>query len=267
MDKSYIAQFNYKKWHSLTDLPKVNGDSMPASPPASKNQSNDMKKCKVQSDINQNKHNVACNDILSNISDNAQKLLYNIAINLELSVRERFTMLNISARVGENAKHELITRGLVIESVVGKKKYLIPQSEVFEAFGLLCPYKNKDFVEHSFFMYIAGLTLKKDPKIKSVSLEYKIGTAGHTADIVTQDDKGVLISYELTHSKSNIVQNCLKYSGTGFSKIIFLCKKTDTLKAVRSTVLKEGLPLELLSKIDFMLLSDLLKRKRSGGKK
>lgn len=267
MDKSCIAQFNYQKWHPLTDLPKVNGDSMPAPPAASKNQSNHMKKCEVQSELNQDKHNVACNDILSNISDKAQKLLYNIAINLELSVQERNKFLKFSGRAGNNAKHELVTRGLVIESVSGKKKYLIPKSEVFGAFGLLCPYKNIEFLEHSFYMHISGLTLKANSKIKSVTLEYNIDTVGHTSDIVTQDENGIMVSYELTRSASNILQNCLKYSQTGFSKIVFLCKDTDLLKAVKSTVLKGGLPLELVSKIDFMLLSDLLKRKRSGGKK
>ncbi len=267
MDKSCIAQFNYQKWHPLTDLPKVKGDSMPASPAASKNQSNNVKKAEVRSEHNENKDNLGCNTILSNISDNGKKLLYNTVLELKLSVRERNEVLGFSARAGNNAKHELITLGLVIESNCGKKKYLIPRSEVFEAFGLLCPYKNIEFLEHSFYMHIAGLTLKADSKIKSITLEYKIGTVGHTSDIVTQDENGTMVSYELTRSASNILQNCIKYSQTGFSKIVFLCKDTDLLKAVKSTVLKGGLPLELLSKIDFMLLSDLLKRKRSGGKK
>ncbi len=138
----------------------------------------------------------------------------------------------------------------------------MPKPEVFGSIGLTCPYPNKEFIEHSFYLCIKGSRLKDNPSNQTVTLEYKIGTSGHTADIVTQSHDGILTAYELTLSASNIIQNCLKYNNTAFAKITFLCRNTDLMKAVKSTVYKAGLSLELLAKIDFMLLSSALKKEK-----
>jgi hypothetical protein len=197
---------------------------------------------------------------LEALTGNAKALLYNVSLRLLSSSRERIKALGLSGRTYENAKLELVNAGLIIESAVGKSKHLMPKSDVFDWFGLPCPYMNKEFVEHSFYMHIVGSTFGSNPSNHSVTLEYKLGTSGHTGDIVTQSHDGILMVFELTLSAGNIIQNCQKYHKTAFTRIIFLCRNSDLMKAVKSTVFKAGLPLELLAKIDFMLLSKALKR-------
>jgi len=262
MDK-HIAQFKCQPWHPLTELPGTGEDFVSKSPSTPENKSSvvvDKPKTSISADKD------VCNrdesDALANLSSDAKTLLYNIVFKLELSVSQRNEMLNFSGRAGENAKHELITQGWIIESVCGRKKNLIPKPEAFNAFGLICPYVNVMFIEHSFYLHVGRLKLKDKKTVQSASLEYKIGTSGHTADIVTKDCNGILVAHEMTLSASNILQNCLKYKDTAFSKIIFLCKNSDLKNAVKSKVLNGGLPLDLLSKIDFMLLSLLLKEEK-----
>jgi len=262
MSKYIVAQFKCQPWHSLTELSGSGEDFAPKSSSTSKNRPAKAEKSKVQPAADENLCSNNESGILANLSSDSKTLLYNIAFKLGLSVRERIKMLNFSCRTYENAKHELITKGLIIESVAGRKKYLITKPEAFEGFGLLCPYKNLKFAEHSFYMHITALNLKARLTINSVMLEYKIGTSGHTADIVTQSHDGILTAYELTLSASNIIQNCLKYNNTAFAKITFLCRNTDLMKAVKSTVYKAGLSLELLAKIDFLLLSSALKKEK-----
>lgn len=248
-----IANFTYKDWHPLTDIPGNDRES-----PVKVNE--------VEADAVHTKQNCSDGNItpFAGISEDAKSLLYNIAFKLELLAKQRIQMLKISGRKYENAKSELITQGLIIESLVGKRKYLIPKPEVFESIGLICPYRNRKFVEHSFYLEIISSKLKRDGIYQSVTTEYKIGTLGHTADIMTQTHDGVLTAYELTFSASNIIQNCLKYDKTAIAKIVFLCRNTDLLKAVKSTVLNAGLPMELLSKIDFLLLGSVLNKKKGG---
>lgn len=250
MNKYIVAQFDCKKWHSLTDLPS-NKDSLSPKPPAESTVIVNKKKT--------DNPTTKSNTILLSISDDAKKLLYNILYNLHLSVRERIQALNFSVRSFENAKHDLITHGLIIESSAGRIKYLLPKAETFAHFNLACPYKNIDFIEHSFYLCLIKHVLKKN-KYKAVALEYKLGTSGNTADIVAQEAESIS-AFELTFSASNIIQNCLKYDNTGFIKITFICRSNDLLKAVKSKVINAGLSLSLLSKLDFILLSSILKQK------
>jgi hypothetical protein len=250
MDK-YTAQFKCQPWHPLTDLPKssaqssVKADENKTDNSATKNHCNDT----------DNNHST-----LPPITSGAKTLLYNIIFYLYLSVRERIKSLNFSGRSFESAKHELIASGLIIESNVGKKKYLMPKKEAFDYFSLICPYKNMDFIEHSFYLYLIELLFKKNKSYKSVYLEYKLTNSGNTADITAQSTNGSLLGFELTFSASNIIQNCLKYdNAAGFTKITFICRDSDILKAVKSKVLNAGLSLSLLSKFDFVLLSSILK--------
>ena len=253
MDK-YTAQFKCQPWHPLTELPISSRESKPEAPTTTKVPTPDVRKTETRNNNPNDKI-----DIFANLSSNANKVSYNAVFKPELSTNERIKELKMSARSFENAKDELVTKGLAIESNASKKKYLMPKPEVFEAVGLACPYKNIKFVEHSFFMHVAGLKLSNKPSNQTVTLEYKIGTSGHTADIVTTSYNGVLTAYEMTLSASNILQNCLKYDGTAFVKIIFLCRNTDLMKAAKSTVLKAGVSLELIGKIEFILVGSILK--------
>lgn len=260
MNKSIIAKFDYKKWHSLTDFVDHNNRSDKKTYKTNDARGHDQGQAPIPVEAN---NKVAKEkNIFDSLSSNTAKVLYDIALYPHLSVTERKDKLNLSGRAITNSVHELATVGLVIESKAGKKKFFMPKPEVFEHYGILCPYPNTAFIEHSFYLWILKPQMRQKKSIKSATLEYKIGTSGHTADIVTLADNGTLIAYELTLSASNIIQNCMKYNKTAFKKIIFLCKSTDLLKATKSTVLNGGLPLELLSKIDFVLLSSVIKKSR-----
>ena len=192
----------------------------------------------------------------------AKILLHDIVCYLYSSIRERMKRLDISGRILESAKHELITTGFVIEAIVGKTKFLIPKPLAFEQEGLTCPYKNTSFIKHSFFMGLGENLLKKDPNCTGCDLEYKIGTAGHTADMVTHLRDGTLQSYEVTLSTGNIVQNAQKYEGTVFTRITFLCETYDMARTVESKLKRANLPRELINRMDVLPLSTLLKKNR-----
>ncbi|HBG28990.1 MAG: hypothetical protein A2Y10_14790 [Planctomycetes bacterium GWF2_41_51] len=253
MSKFVVAQFDYEKWHPLTDLP-INKES-----PSAKTK-----------DVvaNENKPDNSVTVIKSSNSDikhpfdslsDAKTLLYHLIIKPGLSIREIMKELNFSGSAIEKAKHELVTRGLIIESRAGRKKRPIPKKEAFDYFGILCPYLDPDLTEHSFYAHVLGLTLKKNTSCKKVSLEYKLSNSGNASDVVTQDINGNLYAFEITDSISNIAQNCLKYDNTAFTKITFVCRNDDILKAVKSKVINAGLPLQLLGKLDFVLLDSILK--------
>lgn len=253
MSKFVIAQFECEKWHPLTDLPQKN--SSPSEPKVDADRKRPTNSATVVKSSN-----LDVKDSLDSLSSDAKTLLYHLVIKPGFSVREIMKELDFSGSAFEKAKHELITHGLIIESKAGKRKHLIPKKEAFDHFGIVCPYANIDFVEHSFYMHVLGLTLKKNPSSKKVSLEYKLTDSGNTADVVTIGNDGRLCAFEVTDSVTNIVQNCLKYERLdAFSKITFVCRNDDILKAVKSKVLNAGLPLTLLNKLDFSLLGTILK--------
>jgi len=259
MDKFIVAQFDCKQWHPLTDLPAKSKPSKPESSPkpndsvvaVSNGENTVAAKCS-DPDTNQ--------DLLNSLPSNAKVLLGNITINPALTVRQRMEELDFSCRAFGSAKNELIVRKLIIEEKVGKRNYLIPTAQAYAFFGILCPYKNSNFDRHSFYLDIMGRDFKRNKAVKSVTLEYKLADSGNNADIVTKKQDGTLEAYEFTSSVTNIVQNCLKYEKCpAFSKITFVCKDSDILKAVKSKVLNAGLPVELLGKTDYVLLSSILK--------
>jgi hypothetical protein len=255
MDKN-IAKFEIEPWFSLNDPAVVKPVQKSAAnvKPVQNNQCENIADDKTRVQVNNN------HSALDYLGSDAKTLLYHLVIKPGFSVREIMKELDFSGSTIEKAKHELITLGLIIESRGGKKKYLIPKKEAFGYFGIVCPYANTDFVEHSFYMHMLGLTLKKNPSCKKVSLEYKLTDSGNTADVVTTGNDGRLCAFEVTDSLTNIVQNSFKYEGLdAFSKITFVCRNDDILKAVKSRVLNAGLPLALLSKLDFILLSSILK--------
>ncbi|MHB9068803.1 MAG: hypothetical protein ACYC54_00375 [Sedimentisphaerales bacterium] len=253
MSKYVVAQFEYKKWHPLTDLPQQN--PLPSEPKVDADKKRPINSVTVVKSSNSDVH-----DSFESLASNAKTLLYHLVLKPGQSVREIMKELDLSGSAFEKSKHELTTRGLIIESKAGKRKRLIPKKEAFDYFGIICPYANTDFIEHSFYMHVLGLTLKKNPSCKKVSLEYKLTDSGNTADVVTTGNDGRLCAFEVTDSVTNIVQNILKYQGLdAFSKITFVCRSDDILKAVKSKVLNAGLPLTLLNKLYFSLLGTILK--------
>jgi hypothetical protein len=260
MNKFRVAQFDCQQWHPLTDLPVIKNPPTPAPPAdsavAAKEKHPDHSVAIPQSTRSNS------DEAPDSLSNNAKMLQYNTLLKLHLCSSERMQDLDLSGRAYEAAKQELITRGLIMESNAGKKKFLIPMPEAFTQFNVVCPYKNTEFVEHSFYLYLVGYSLKRKASSKSVSFEYKLADSGNTADIAVQREDGILYAYEITASTGNIVQNCLKYEQTGFKQISFVCRNCDILKAVKSKVLNAGLPLLLLNKLDFVLLSSILKEER-----
>ena len=117
MDK-YTAKFKCQPWHPLTELPVLQ-DNSSGDPIEPKATADDIRKAQTTNHTQSNEL-----DIMPNLSSNARKVLYDATFKLHLSASERIKELEMSARNFENAKHELITKGSVIESSAGKRKYL-----------------------------------------------------------------------------------------------------------------------------------------------
>ncbi len=201
--------------------------------------------------------------IIDMIGADARRLLWDIVCYLYSSTNVRIKRLGISGRSYENAKHELIEKGLVIESTVGLTKNLIPLPLVFGLFETPCPYPDLQKLEHSFRICHCAFLLENDPGIKSVYTEYKIGKQGHTADVATIRFDGTLDVHEVTLSTGNIIQNCLKYEGVAVAHINFLCRNTDMVGAVNSVVKgAPEIPPTIFNRLEVLAFSALLKRSR-----
>jgi len=175
-------------------------------------------------------------------------------------IRVRIQRLNMSVRAFEKAKLEGCEKGLILESAAGRTVHVVPLPKTFEAFGFPCPYKRDVSTEHSFYEGWGQYLLQQDPANKKVHTEWRLGTSGSTADIVTVGHDGLHRAYEVTLSVGNCLSNAAKYTHTDFVQIIFLCRDHKAREAAKACCREGGLDPRLWMKLDFMQFSALVRR-------
>ena len=197
-----------------------------------------------------------------NLNAKTMILLWDILCYLFSSIRARIKRLAISGRVLEQAKNELTTKGVVIESSAGQTVYLIPIPATFAAFNLPCPYKRAVSIEHSFYVALHCFLFRKDVRYKTITPELPLGKTGQTADIGIVSHDGTKEAVEIILNTTNIITNAQKYAGTAFVRILFLCRDYQLRQAVKSSLHQSGLSTELLARLDFAQFSAIKNRYR-----
>jgi hypothetical protein len=243
---------NIKDWRPLTELPERD------KPVVTENSVVDNDGTVVAAD----RVNQMLPPTLQGLSTVLIKLLWDILVYLYSSVSVRIKRLGVSVRSYEPAKLEGLEKGFFIESAAGQTIYLIPTTKAFEAFGMPCPFRQGDLLEHSFYVCWATFLLEKNPRYKSAQTEVKRGDSGSTSDVVTIAHDGTREAYEITLNTTNILANAAKYGNTDFVRIVFLCRNYKLREAVKACCREGGLNPDLLAKLDYMQFSQLLQRQR-----
>jgi len=245
-----VAHFPLEPWHPLTAIEPSRAQSLSADVPEDVDS-------QPSTSATQSPNYV--HPYLDGAAPTFMKLCYDLLVYPYGNVRSIIQRLRISAREFEKQKTSGCEKGLILESSAGASTYLIPTPRLFEAFGLPCPY-DLTSVEHSYYTEWAKFHLAKNPSIKSVKTEFKIGTSGATADLMTLGHDGIRCAYEVTLSVTNILANATKYTGTDFSRIVFLCRDHKLRDAVKAYCRAGDLEPALLAKLDYWQFSKLLRR-------
>ena len=196
------------------------------------------------------------------LSTDAQRLIFDCIYYPYSAVRARMKRLGISGSVFEAAKRKATEKAYLRASYAGQTLYLIPLNKAFESLGIDNPYKRATSIEHAFYVNLAAYALKQDPRFKTVRLEVPLGKTGSTSDVVTVAHDGTMLAWEVTLSTTNILTNVVKYRGTSFARITFICRSWKLCEAVKRFCAHLELNPDLLSKLSFTYFNQLLKRQR-----
>jgi len=197
------------------------------------------------------------------LSPSLFRLLVDVQVYPFSSISVRIKRLGISAREFEAAKLEGLEKGLIVESAAGQLKYLILTQKGCDLLDMPCPFDERNVsLEHSYYVLWTRFMLEKDPSIKAVQVEVRLGLSGSTSDAVSIAHDGTRYAWEVTLSTTNVLANASKYVGTDFVKVIFLCRDYRLKEAVKACCREGGLDPDLLARLDFMHFSQLLRRQR-----
>jgi len=243
--------FHLERWHPLTDLPG------PRPMAAAKQQAKPAGPTTPASGTEKQSHN---HPLLTGVSPDLVRLLYDILVYLYVGVRVRIQRLNMSVRSFEKAKLEGCEKGFILESTAGATTCLIPLPKTFDLLGFQCPYKRDVSHEHSYYVGWGVDLLQQDPATKKVHTELNLGESNCTSDIVTVAHDGVRRAYEVTLSVGNCLSNAVKYAHTDFAQIVFLCRDYKLRQAAKACCREGGLGASLWAKLEFIQFSTLARR-------
>jgi hypothetical protein len=255
-DEIVVHGFVIRKWHPLTELPQTDSGGTDG--------------CAAAGNIGiigkVIGETAMPSPAIDGLNPNLIKLLWDMLVfpYSTITVRIRRGAVT-SARAFEQAKHEGIERGLIIESAAGAAVYLIPTVAAYKLFNMPCPFDERNVsIQHSYYRGLAAFLLGKDPANKSVHQEMKLGQKGHTIDVLTVDHNSARTAYEVTLSTNNVLSNIQKYQAISDSiaRIVLVCRDYRLKEACKSLCRESGLNPDLLAKLDYMHFSQLLQRQR-----
>jgi hypothetical protein len=199
---------------------------------------------------------------LTGMSEKAESLTYDCVQSPYHSIQSHMKRLNFSGSAFEAAKAEAIQNGYLIQSSAGKTAYLIASKKAFSAFGYEYPHERAVSEEHSFYVGLCVFLLQADPGYKTVKSEVPLGGSGSTSDVLATRMDGTIDAWEITLSTSNVLTNALKYQHTAYSRIVFLARDNQTADAIKRFFAASNIDSDLLSRIEYMFISQLLERQR-----
>jgi len=199
---------------------------------------------------------------IAQATPDVQRLVYDCVYYPFDSVSARLKRLCTSARAFEQAKRSGVSAGWIVESAAGQTLYLIATEKAFEAFGMPCPYAGRRVsLIHSFYGSLLTFLLRKDWRYRSVQPEVPLGKEGATSDVLAITRDGILEAWEVCLTTTHVVQNILKYNNTAH-RIVLLARTYELAMAIRGLVKGAGLDPELVARIEYVHVSQLLRRTR-----
>jgi hypothetical protein len=191
-----------------------------------------------------------------------QKIVYDCVYYPFDSVSARIKRLGMSGRVFDAAKRIACAEGWIVESAAGQTLYLIATEKAFGAFGMPCPYAGRRVsLEHSFYGSLTEFLLRKDSRYRSVRCEVPIGREGATSDLLAITRDGLLEAWEICLTTSHILANITKYEKTTH-RIVLLARTYELSMAIKGMVKGSGLDSELIARVEYLHVSQLLRRSR-----
>ena len=100
---------------------------------------------------------------LSELSPEAKILGLDCIQRIEFQYSERSDWTNLFGGTIQRAKKDLLNKKLVREVFLGKSLFLAPTEELYNLFGMECPYKRNTWELHSFLVLLAAKLVEYDP--------------------------------------------------------------------------------------------------------
>ncbi len=192
----------------------------------------------------------------------AQTVVYDCVSRPFDSVSARVKRLGLSGRGFEQAKRAAVAAGWIIPSQAGQTLYLIATEKAFAAFGLPCPYADRRVsLEHSFYTSLTAFLLKKDVRYQRVQAEVALGQQGSTTDVLATTRDGLLEAWEVSLTTNHVLANITKYRHTAH-RIVLLARTYELSVAIKGLVKGSGLDPELIARVEYVHVSQLLRRAR-----
>jgi len=192
----------------------------------------------------------------------ANKLGLDVGTYIESQYNERIGRLDVSARKLEQAKNELLNKGLIKELRFGKSLFLVPTAQLYKMLSLDPPYERNVSDIHSFSVLLAKKLLKPNPLIQSITAEAFLGDSNSTGDLLVHMKNGERHVYEITLSVSNVCSNAAKLQNKGFAQIIFVCRDYDVKQAVWAKIRNVGFDPDFLATIHCTIFSSLIRQNK-----
>jgi len=203
--------------------------------------------------------------LASGLTAKARALGSDVAINPESLFKERGLRLNLSVRDLEDAKAELLAKGLIQLVWVGKGLLLAPAPKLYLILGLPSPYKRNVSQIHSFKVLAAERLVKTIPLVRSTKREVPIGdgSGSYTLDLLVQLKNGQLWAYEIVHHTiGNVCSAAAKLQGKGFAQICFICSNHNQREAVRASIKNAGFDPDFVRTIRYTIFSSLIQQRK-----
>lgn len=172
----------------------------------------------------------------------------------ENSIRQR--RLGLSSRKFEYLRRWFEGKELIWTFAMGHYRFLVTKEGLYSSFNIDV---KKELDQHSFALHLACQHLRRDPEIVQIQKQVKVKDNA-IVDILLHLKNGQREAWEVTLSVGNVVSNCSRLSGCGFSTIVFLCRDHTIRQGTWNMLKTAGLPEGLFAKVRCMLFSALLKK-------
>lgn len=229
-------------WYPLADIPKTTS-------------------MELFKDLPENKPSPEKVSSTTSLSPEAQKIIHEALNSPFAGIRIHIKRAQMSVSAFENGKKEACQKGYLVESSAGKSKFLISTEKAFQLFKYPCPFPSGP-LEHSFYTGLVEYLLKHDPQMAKVQTNIQIGKQNAASDAAATLKSGIMQAYEVTLNVSNLMANALKYSGTAFAKIIWVCRDDALGQGVKAFFREADLPADLLDRFDYTHVGAMLRHYR-----
>jgi len=244
------ADLGIEPWHHLADLPPAS-PPRPISPTPTGN---------ITSQVPTNAP-TGQSGMVQEMPD-VQNVVYDCVCRPFDSVSARVKRLGLSGRAFEQAKRAAISTGWIAPFQAGQTLYLIATEKAFATFKRPCPYAGRRVsLDHSYAVSLTEFLLRRTQNYQEVRCEVALADKGATSDLVAIRRNGTLEAWEVCLTTSHVLANIAKYAHSAH-RVVLLARTFELSAAIKGMVKGSGLDPELVARVEYMHLSQLLRQAR-----